>query len=713
MREQWEQDLLQQQQAQGGADSAGEGQGEANLADSGDASNEATDSANPDAVFDGAEDAKGLASSATDPEDAADEPKAAKLLALLTEKLPECFNKQRADEFCTSYCYLNTKNARRRLIQSLIRVPRSRSELTVTYSRIVASLTRIYPDIAPVVLDGLRKEFYGMLKTKNQSHIESKMKTVRYLGELVKFRVAPPIVAFRMFRSFFGEFSNTNAQLLAVLLETCGRFLYLLPYTHATMVEFLNTMLRLRRAKNLDLNMQTLLEAAYFAVKPPERVAKSAKKPLTTVQQYIRHLILVKLDEPRASVEALIRHLRRLPWKSVEENVTLHVVKASLRLARTKYVTIPNLADCISGLGSYHPNLLVQLVDRILEEVQRGLETPYKREIQRMLGLVRLLGELYNFTAISSVIIFDLLYHLINFGHTEANLAMVLAERAASQSTFSAGAGSASAIATAPRVTYDPRIPTELDPPTDLFRAQVVCELLNTCGMYYVKGKPKEKLSRFLVYFQRYLLTKQFIPLHVEFAILDTFDSLEEQALEAVRDTRKPSGGRNARSAGTANEPTGAMFPRYETLEAAQAAVDVFETVPEEERLRQEKEQEREAEEEEEDGDEDGDDEEVDHRHTSTHGRGDAEGEQSDSGSEDGSSDDGESSSSGSEGEEEDNEAEEEEARRQAQREEDELSERMAAKMMEKLRIAEEDDEFEKAFKNVMQVCKTSPIQRD
>jgi hypothetical protein len=36
--------------------------------------------------------------------------------------------------------------------------------------------------------------------------------------------------------------------------------------------------------------------------------------------------------------------------------------------------------------------LLIQLVDRILEEVQRGLETPYKREPQRMLGIVKLLG---------------------------------------------------------------------------------------------------------------------------------------------------------------------------------------------------------------------------------------------------------------------------------------------------------------------------------
>ena len=47
---------------------------------------------------------------------------------------------------------------------------------------------------------------------------------------------------------------------------------------------------------------------------------------------------------------------------------------------------------------------------------------------------------------------------------------------------------------------------------------------------FFLQGQAKEKLSKFLVYFQRYMLTKQFIPLHVEFSILDTFDNLEELA---------------------------------------------------------------------------------------------------------------------------------------------------------------------------------------
>lgn len=105
-------------------------------------------------------------------------------------------------------------------------------------------------------------------------YVDNKIKNVRYIGELIKFGIAPPIMAFKMFKALLADFTQHNVDLLAQLLETCGRYLYLLPYTSERMNEVLETMLRLRRAKNLDLRQQTLLESAYFNVKPPERVVQ-------------------------------------------------------------------------------------------------------------------------------------------------------------------------------------------------------------------------------------------------------------------------------------------------------------------------------------------------------------------------------------------------------------------------------------------------------
>jgi regulator of nonsense transcripts 2 len=56
-------------------------------------------------------------------------------MLLLDEKLPDCISRQRCDEFCTSFCYLNSKGARKKLVSAIIKVPRSRVELTATYAR--------------------------------------------------------------------------------------------------------------------------------------------------------------------------------------------------------------------------------------------------------------------------------------------------------------------------------------------------------------------------------------------------------------------------------------------------------------------------------------------------------------------------------------------------------------------------------------------------
>lgn len=167
--------------------------------------------------------------------------------------------------------------------------------------------------------------------------------------------------------------------------------------------------------------------------------------------------------------------------------------------------------------------------------MQRGLDSPYKREIQRLLGVVRLISEMYNYAAVSSALIFDLLYHLINFGH-ETHLSTghsyIFCELFLHNFYFYFLLSKDSSVAgsSASPVKYDPRIPSEVDPFSDLFRAQLVCEVLNSCGQYYVRGHGKDKLTRFLTYFQRYLLTKQYVPLHIEFCILDTLDNLEELA---------------------------------------------------------------------------------------------------------------------------------------------------------------------------------------
>ena len=93
------------------------------------------------------------------------------------------------------------------------------------FLRVIASLDRVMSrdDIAGPVLDALKREFSGMMKKKSQQYVDNKVRNVRYLAELVKFGVAPPIVAFRMFKTMMTDFSPHNIELTAILLENCGR----------------------------------------------------------------------------------------------------------------------------------------------------------------------------------------------------------------------------------------------------------------------------------------------------------------------------------------------------------------------------------------------------------------------------------------------------------------------------------------------------------
>ena len=48
---------------------------------------------------------------------------------------------------------------------------------------------------------------------------------------------------------------------------------------------------------------------------------------------------------------------------------------------------------------------------------------------------------------------------------------------------------------------------------------RLVCTLLGTCGQYFSKGSIGRRLDAYLMAFQRYVLAKPPLPLHVEFDV--------------------------------------------------------------------------------------------------------------------------------------------------------------------------------------------------
>ncbi|XP_062222688.1 regulator of nonsense transcripts UPF2-like isoform X2 [Phragmites australis] len=400
----------------------------------------------------------------------------------LLQRLPGCVSRDLIDQLTVEFCYLNSKANRKKLVRTLFNVPRTSLELLPYYSRLVATLSTCMKDVPSMLLSMLEEEFNFLINKKDQINIETKIKNIRFIGELCKFKMAPPALVFSCLKACLDDFSHHNIDVACNLLETCGRFLYRSPETTIRMANMLEILMRLKNVKNLDPRHSTLVENAYYLCKPPERSARISKVQ-PPLHQYIRKLIFSDLD--KSSVEHVLRQLRKLPWAECQQ----YILKCFLKVHKGKYSQVHLIALLTASLNRYHDDFAVAVVDEVLEEIRVGLELNDYGMQQRRLAHMRLLGELYSYKHIDSSVVFETLYLIIVFGHG----------------------------------THEQDV---LDPPEDCFRIRLIITLLQTCGHYFSKGSSKRKLDKFLLHFQRYIISKGPLPLDIEFDIQDLFVEL-------------------------------------------------------------------------------------------------------------------------------------------------------------------------------------------
>nr|XP_023905779.1 regulator of nonsense transcripts UPF2 isoform X1 [Quercus suber]XP_023905780.1 regulator of nonsense transcripts UPF2 isoform X2 [Quercus suber] len=403
-------------------------------------------------------------------------------LDALLQRLPGCVSRDLIDQLTVEFCYLNSKSNRKKLVRALFNVPRTSLELLPYYSRMVATLSTCMKDVSSMLLQMLEEEFNFLINKKDQMNIETKIRNIRFIGELCKFKIATSGLVFSCLKACLDDFTHHNIDVACNLLETCGRFLYRSPETTIRMANMLEILMRLKNVKNLDPRHSTLVENAYYLCKPPERSARVSKvRP--PLHQYIRKLLFSDLD--KNTIEHVLRQLRKLPWSECEP----YLLKCFMKVHKGKYGQIHLIASLTAGLSRYHDEFAIAVVDEVLEEIRLGLELNDYGMQQRRIAHMRFLGELYNYEHVDSSVIFETLYLILVFGHGTPEQ-------------------------------------DALDPPEDSFRIRMVCTLLVTCGHYFDRGSSKRKLDRFLVHFQRYILSKGALPLDIEFDLQDLFAEL-------------------------------------------------------------------------------------------------------------------------------------------------------------------------------------------
>lgn len=141
---------------------------------------------------------------------------------------------------------------------------------------------------------------------------------------------------------------------------------------------------------------------------------------------------------------------------------------------------------------------VTEIMDTLFEEISRSIERNDFKEAQRRISHIRFVAESYNYGLIHTDTLIEQLYRLINYDITRRRECPALKALDSSK--------------------------------IDGFRVRLVCSTLDYLGDYFAKGWRKTQMDRFLIFFQRYLLAKEYVLMDLEFALLDCFDKIRPAA---------------------------------------------------------------------------------------------------------------------------------------------------------------------------------------
>lgn len=258
------------------------------------------------------------------------------VLEAFLNNLSNCVNREMIDNAAIDFLVtLNNKHNRRKLVRTLFGVNRTRLDLLPFYARFVAILYPALPEVSNELCQMLRQDFKYHVRKKDQINIESKIKVVRYIGELVKFNLYSKIEALFCLKVLLQEFSHHHIEMACNLLEVCGRFLYCNSDSHQRTKVYLEQMMRKKSVMALDSRYVTQIENAYYYVNPPD-VVTVTKKERPVMHQFIRKLLYQDLQ--KNNTDKIMKLMRKLDWNN--EETAAYAVKCLTGAHNMKYFNI-------------------------------------------------------------------------------------------------------------------------------------------------------------------------------------------------------------------------------------------------------------------------------------------------------------------------------------------------------------------------------------
>ncbi|KAF1745582.1 hypothetical protein MXB_5470, partial [Myxobolus squamalis] len=412
-------------------------------------------------------------------------------------KLQNCINRDLIDQCVDEFLlYLNSKANRKTLLDALFSVNRNRCDLLPFYGRFVATIFPYIPEIAIELTIMLRGEFYYHIRKQFQFNLESKIKTCRYIGELVKFKLITKLDAIQFLKALLLSFQNHQIDMICHLLESCGRFMYNCVESNALMMKIIETINR--KSNNIaDERHKIMLQNAIFCCDVSKNTKKKPTKSISIPHQFLKNILFEQLN--RHSIRKCFDLIKKFSWNTSE--FMQFLIKCLTSPWKLKYSQISCLASLVYCLSNeIDKNISIFVIDGVLEEIRLGLETNICRYNQRRICTIKYLGELYNFQLIECNIILKVCFNLVLFGHNLNGY-------------------------------------SQLDPPNNFIRIILICELLKGCGQYLIKDDGFKKFQPFFIFFQAYIWKKKLseyystiqnkFPLSIDFNVQDTFEFLK------------------------------------------------------------------------------------------------------------------------------------------------------------------------------------------
>lgn len=183
-------------------------------------------------------------------------------------------------------------------------VHRFRLDLLPFYARLIAILNPFMPSIGSTVLAALVQEYKRRYRKQHPVNLEHRIKNVRYIGELVKFRVCPSHIFFycahRLVKPETSQsiFGSQHVEVMCNLLEVCGRFIYKDVELGPKFVPLLEVFERkVRSSGSLDSRVVSAVQNSLLVVRPVARSLRSQPEKLrTSLEWFIRRTVFVDLN---------------------------------------------------------------------------------------------------------------------------------------------------------------------------------------------------------------------------------------------------------------------------------------------------------------------------------------------------------------------------------------------------------------------------------